>query len=48
MDIESNVFLAKPAPGELRKVVESRGALGDPKHPAWKIPVVANGRLYLR
>ena len=25
-----------------------RGALGEPKHPAWTIPVVANGRLYLR
>ena len=48
MDIEGNLFLVKPDPNEFRKVTEFRAALGDVRHPAWTIPVAANGRLYLR
>jgi len=48
MDIEGHLFLVKPDPGEFRKVTEFRGALGNVRHPAWTIPVVANGKLYLR
>ncbi len=48
MDIEGNLFLVKPDPNEFRKVAEFRAILGVVRHPAWTIPVVANGRLYLR
>ena len=48
MDIKGNLFLVNPDPDRFIKVTEFRGALGDPKHPAWTIPVVANGKLYLR
>jgi outer membrane protein assembly factor BamB len=48
MDIKGNLFLVKPDPNGLKKVAELRDALGDVRHPAWTIPVIANGRLYLR
>lgn len=48
MDIKGNLFLVKPSPSALRKVTELRGALGPVTHPARTIPVVANGRIYLR
>lgn len=48
MDIEGNLFLVKPDQNEFRKVAEFRAALKDVRHSAWTIPVVANGRLYLR
>ncbi len=48
MDIKGNLFLVKPDPNEFRKITEFRGAIEDVKHTAWTIPVVANGRLYLR
>jgi len=48
MDIDGNLFLVKPDPGECRVVTQFRAALGPIKHPAWTIPVVANGRLFLR
>lgn len=48
MDIEGNLFLVKLDPNEFRKVAEFRAALRDVRHPAWTVPVVANGRLYLR
>ncbi len=48
MDIKGNLFLVDPDPNEFRKVTEFRGAIADVKHTAWTIPVVANGRLYLR
>jgi len=48
MDIEGNLFLVNPDPSGFKKVAELRGALGDVIHPAWTIPVIANGRLYLR
>jgi hypothetical protein len=48
MDIEGNLFLVKPDTDKLRKVAEFRNALGNVRHPAWTMPVVANGRLYLR
>jgi outer membrane protein assembly factor BamB len=48
MDIKGNLFLVKPDPNGFNKVAELRDALGDVSHPAWTIPVIANGRLYLR
>jgi outer membrane protein assembly factor BamB len=48
MDIDGNLFLVKPDPNQFRKVTEFRKALGQVINPAWTIPVIANGRLYLR
>ena len=48
MDIKGNLFLVEPDPSAFRKIAEFRGALGDVEHTAWTVPVVANGRLYLR
>ena len=48
MDNEGNLFLVKPDPDALHVVTEFSNALGDIEHPAWTIPVVANGKLYLR
>ena len=48
MDIKGNLFLVKPDPGAFKKVTEFRGAMGEVRDTAWTIPVVANGKLYLR
>jgi len=48
MDNEGSLFLVKPDPEALLVVTQFRNALGNIKHPAWTIPVVANGKLYLR
>ena len=48
MDIKGNLFLIEPNHDEFRKVTEFKEALGEVSDPAWTIPVVANGRLYLR
>jgi len=48
MDIKGNLFLVKPNSSAWHKVTEFRGALVSVTHPAWTIPVVANGCLYLR
>jgi outer membrane protein assembly factor BamB len=48
MDIKGNLFLVKPVPNGLNKVAELRDTLGDVSHAAWTIPVIANGKLYLR
>ena len=48
MDIKGNLFLVRPSPDAWHLVTEFRGVLGSVTHPAWTIPVVANGRIYLR
>jgi hypothetical protein len=48
MDIEGNLFLIKPDPKEFTKVTELKNVLGKIDHPAWTIPVIANGKLYIR
>jgi len=48
MDNEGSLFLVKPDPEALEIVTEFRSALGEVDHPAWTIPVAANGKLYLR
>jgi outer membrane protein assembly factor BamB len=48
MDIKGNLFLVKPDPSAFRKVTEFRGAIQDVWDTAWTLPVVANGRIYLR
>jgi len=47
-DLKGNIFLVKPDPSGFKKVGEMMSALADVKNPAWTVPVVANGRLYLR
>ena len=47
-DLKGNIFLVKPDPYGFKKVGEMMSALADVKNPAWTVPVVANGRLYLR
>jgi outer membrane protein assembly factor BamB len=48
LDIRGNLFLVKPDPNKFEKVAELRAALGQVTDPAWTLPVVANGKLYLR
>jgi outer membrane protein assembly factor BamB len=47
-DIKGNVFLVKPNPAGFVKSGEIRSAIEAVKNPAWTVPVVANGKLYLR
>lgn len=47
-DIKGNLFLVKPNPSGFVKLGEIRSAIRDVKNPAWTVPVVANGKLYLR
>jgi len=48
IDIRGNLYLVRPDPSRLVKVAEFRRALGAISGPVWTVPVVANGRLYLR
>jgi len=48
MDIEGNLFLVEPNPNEFKLVSEFKNALGEVSNPAWTIPVIANGKLYMR
>lgn len=47
-DIKGNIFLVKPSPSSFVKEGEIHSAIEDVKNPAWTVPVVANGKLYLR
>jgi len=47
-DIKGNLFLIKPDPNAFTKVTEMKAALGEATSPAWTVPTVANGKLYLR
>jgi len=48
LDIKGNLFLIQPNPSEFKKVGDIKSAIADVKNPAWTVPVVANGKLYLR
>ena len=48
MNLKGNIFLIKPNPEAFQKIGEIKKALGKVKNSAWTVPVVANGRLYLR
>ncbi len=48
MDIKGNLFLVKPDSDAFMKVAEFREAIKEVKNTSWTIPVVANGKLYLR
>ncbi|MHC1704673.1 MAG: PQQ-binding-like beta-propeller repeat protein [Tenuifilaceae bacterium] len=47
-DIKGNLYLIKPSPNGFDKIGEIKPAIEDAKNPAWTVPVVANGKLYLR
>ncbi len=48
LDIKGNLFLVQPDPSKFIKSGEIKSAIVDVKNPAWTVPVVANGKLYLR
>lgn len=48
LDIKGNLFLIQPNPTGFKKVGEIKSAIEDVKNPAWTVPVVANGKIYLR
>lgn len=48
LDIKGNLFLIQPDPSGFKKVGEIKHAIESVKNPAWTVPVVANGKLYLR
>ena len=48
LDIKGNLFLIQPDPSGFKKVGEIKAAIEGVKNPAWTVPVVANGKLYLR
>lgn len=48
LDIKGNLFLVKPDPSQFIKAGEIKKAIKDVKNPAWTVPVIANGKLYLR
>ena len=48
LDIKGNLYLVEPNPSSFRKIGEIKNAIEGVKNPAWTLPVVANGQLYLR
>jgi len=47
-DLKGNLFLVKPDPSGFKKIGEIKSAIPDVNNPAWTVPVIANGKLYLR
>ena len=48
MDLKGNLFLVKPDPEALNIIGNIENALNEVKYQAWTVPVVANGKLFLR
>jgi outer membrane protein assembly factor BamB len=48
MNVKGDLFLVKPDPGALRITGRFENALNEVKYQAWTVPVVANGKLYVR
>jgi len=48
MDIKGNLFLVRPDPNRFEGIAQFKAALGEVPDPVWTVPVVTNGRLYLR
>lgn len=46
--VKGNLYLVKPNPKGFQKVGELNKAMADVTNPAWTVPVIANGKLYLR
>lgn len=47
-DLKGNLYLIDPDPKVFKKVGEMKNAIPEVRHLAWTVPVVANGKLYLR
>lgn len=47
-DIRGNLALVKPDPQKFTMITGLKNALGKIRGPVWTVPVVANGKLYLR
>jgi len=48
LDIKGNLFLVSPNSSAFKLIGEINQALEDVQNPAWTVPVIANGKLYLR
>ncbi|MBT3380719.1 MAG: PQQ-like beta-propeller repeat protein [Lentisphaerae bacterium] len=48
LDIKGNLYLMRPDPERFVKVAEMRKVFGKLRGAVWTVPVLANGRLYLR
>jgi outer membrane protein assembly factor BamB len=48
LDLKGNLFLVKPDSSKFIKVGEIKAAINNVSNPSWTVPVVANGKLYLR
>ncbi len=48
LSTRGDLFLVEPNPKAFKKVTEFHGAIPDVRGYAWTVPVVANGKLYLR
>ncbi len=48
LDIKGGLYLVRPDPEKFVKVTEFPAAVTAPKNYVWTMPVVANGKLYLR
>lgn len=48
MDLKGNLFLLKPVPTGLNIIAEFPDAIEGVKSLSWTVPVIANGKLYLR
>ena len=46
-DLKGNIYLIKPNSAGFNKIGEIKSAVTDVQSPAWTVPVVANGKLYL-
>jgi hypothetical protein len=47
-NLKGDAFLINPDPSGFKKMGEVKSAIADVKNPAWTVPVIANGKLYLR
>jgi outer membrane protein assembly factor BamB len=48
MNVKGDLFLVKPNPETFQMVGKIENALGEVRYQAWTVPVVANGKLYVR
>jgi outer membrane protein assembly factor BamB len=48
LDLKGNLFLLNPDPSGFKRAGEIKQAISDVINPSWTVPVVANGKLYLR
>lgn len=48
LNLKGTLYLLKPDPSGFKKMGEIQSALSEVKNPAWTVPVISNGKLYLR